>query len=138
MPDAALASNMCPFELLLFGTPPRTSLDSLVSFSDEADNTRGSDNIEQLRRQNKKEVRHAMAKVNEIRMTAREKANASIARPSVGVSAERGSLVLVRTGHPAIGWFYLFSTCPGVLRDKSGRWGFLSSQNQACRARAIW
>lgn len=37
-----------------------------------------------------------MEKRNEIR-AAREKANASISRPSAGVSAERGNLVLVRT-----------------------------------------
>lgn len=43
------------------------------------------------------EVRHAMERRNELRMAAREKANATISRPSAGISPDRGSLVLVRT-----------------------------------------
>ena len=38
-----------------------------------------------------------MERRNELRMVAREKANASISRPSAGVSADRGDLVLLRT-----------------------------------------
>jgi len=96
LPDAAMPSNMSPFELL-FGRPPRTSLDTLVPTSGMTDNTRGLDNFVEQRRQNMLEVRHAMEKRNELRMVAREKANASISRPSAGVSADRGDLVLVRT-----------------------------------------
>ena len=43
------------------------------------------------------EVRQVMERRNELRMAAREKANATISRPSAGVSADRGSLLLVRT-----------------------------------------
>lgn len=93
LPDANLPSNMSPFELL-FGRPPRTSLDTLVPLSGETENTRGLDNFVEQRRPNMLEVRRAMERRNELRMTAREKANASIARPSAGVSADRGSLVL--------------------------------------------
>eukprot|EP00752_Nemacystus_decipiens_P017631 g15802.t1 len=67
------------------------------SQSGEAENTRGLDNFVEQRRQNMLEVRRVMERRNELRMAAREKANASISRPSAGVSADRGSLVLVRT-----------------------------------------
>ena len=96
LPDASLPSNMSPFELL-FGRPPRTSLDTLVPLSGEAENTRGLDNFVEQRRQNMLEVRQVMERRNELRMEARAKANATILRPSAGVSADRGSLVLVRT-----------------------------------------
>eukprot|EP00903_Cladosiphon_okamuranus_P014016 g13034.t1 len=63
----------------------------------ETDNAISLENFVEQRRQNMLEVRRALERRDEIRMAAREKANASIARPSAGVSAERGSLVLVRT-----------------------------------------
>ena len=96
LPDTSLPSNMSPFELL-FGRPPRTSLDTLVPLSGETENTRGLDNFVEQRRQNMLEVRQAMERRNELRMEARATANATISRPSAGVSADRGSLVLVRT-----------------------------------------
>lgn len=51
LPDSSLPSNLSPFELL-FGRPPRTSLDTLVPVADVSDNTRGLDNFVEHRRQN--------------------------------------------------------------------------------------
>ena len=96
LPDVSLPSNMSPFELL-FGRRPRTSLDTLVPGAGVTDNTKGLDNFVEQRRQNLLEVRLAMEKRNELRMATRAKANADISRPSAGVTADRGSLVLVRT-----------------------------------------
>lgn len=87
---------MSPFEFL-FGRRPRTSLDTLVPGAGVTDNTKGLDNFVEQRRQNLLEVRLAMEKRNELRMATRAKANADISRPSAGVTADRGSLVLVRT-----------------------------------------
>lgn len=86
---------MTPFELL-FGRKPRTSLDSLVPLSEETDQSGGLDNFVERRRQNLREVRLALEKRDSQRVTARARANAAISRPSAGVIAEKGSLVLVR------------------------------------------
>ena len=95
LPDVSLPSNMTPFELL-FGRKPRTPLDSLVPLSAETEQSGGLDNFVERREQNLREVRLALEKQHNLRVTARARANASISRPSAGVALEKGSLVLVR------------------------------------------
>ena len=86
---------MTPFELLS-GRKPRTSLDPLVPLSAETEQSVGLDNFVERRKQKLREVRLALEKQHNSRVTARARANASIARPSAGAALEKGSLVLVR------------------------------------------
>ena len=95
LPDLSLPSNMTPFELL-FGRPPRTSLDSLVPLDNEPDPAGDLDNFVERRKQNMREVRLALEKRHSAQVAAREKANQSIRRPSPAAAATPGSLVLVR------------------------------------------
>ena len=95
LPDPTLPSSMTPFELL-FGRSPRTSLDTLVPRLDDTESTRGLENFVERRRQNLREVRLALEKRHETKVVARRRANARISRPSAGVRAETGDLVLVR------------------------------------------
>ena len=95
LPDLSLPSKMTPFEML-FGRPPRTSLDSLVPLEGEPDSATGLDNFVERRKQNMREVRLALEKRHSYKVAAREKANQSISRSSPGLSVEPGSLVLVR------------------------------------------
>lgn len=87
-------SNPSPFELL-FGRKPRTSLDSLVPLTDEVENG-GLDSFVERRKQNLREVRLYLEKRHDLKVASRARANAAISRPSAGVRAERGNLVLVR------------------------------------------
>lgn len=95
LPDLSLPTKMTPFEML-FGRPPRTSLDSLVPLEGEPETATGLNNFVERRKQNMREVRLALEKQHSYRVAAREKANRAISRPSPGVSVEPGSLVLVR------------------------------------------
>ena len=94
LPDVSLSSHMTPFELL-FGRRPRTSLDTLVPLADETGQSGGLDNFVERRKQNLREVRLALEKRHNQRVTARAHANATISRPSAGALVEKGSLVLV-------------------------------------------
>ena len=100
LPDMALPSKLTPFELL-FGRPPRTSLDSLVPTATEAEGTGGLDNFVERRKQNMREVGLALERRSELKEAARAHENATISRPSAGVSVEQGSLVLVREADSA-------------------------------------
>ena len=95
LPDTTLPSKLTPFEML-FGRPPRTSLDSLVPLESESEATGGLDNFVERRKQNMREVRVALEQRHSAQTAARQKANQSISRPSPGVSVETGDLVLVR------------------------------------------
>lgn len=95
LPDLSLPANMTPFELL-FGRPPRTSVDSLVPKTDVTDADGGLDNFVERRKQNLLEVRLALEKRHDLRVSARLRANQSIERSSVGVVVSKGDLVLVR------------------------------------------
>jgi len=67
-----------------------------VPLSEETGQSGGLDNFVERRKQNLREVRLALEKRHNQRVTARAHANATIARPSAGVLVEKGSLVLVR------------------------------------------
>ena len=95
LPDVSLPSNMTPFELL-FGRKPRTSLDSLVPLAEETGGSDSLDNFVQRRRHYLRGVRLPLEKRDNQRVAARAHTNATISRPSAGVTVEKGSLVLVR------------------------------------------
>ena len=95
LPDLSLTPPLSPFELL-FGRPPRTSLDSLVPTDDNLEASGGLDNFVERRKQNMREVRIALDKRNELRARSKAAANATISRPSPGITARKGDLVLVR------------------------------------------
>ena len=78
---------------LLFGRTPRMSLDSLEPLSEAAGQSGGLDNIVNRRKQNFLEVRLALEKGLNRRVTSRAYANAAILIPSAGVTDKRGSLV---------------------------------------------
>ena len=95
LPNLSLPTKMTPFEML-FGRPPRTSLDSLVPLDGETETASGLDNFVERRKQNLREVRLALEQQHSYTVAAREKANQTILRSSPGVSMGQGSLVLVR------------------------------------------
>lgn len=86
---------MTPFELL-FARPPRTSLDSLVPTAEAADAAGGLDNFVERKKQNMLEVRLALEKSHDLRVSARARANQTIERSSAGVAVKKGNMVLVR------------------------------------------
>ncbi|CAM9581558.1 unnamed protein product, partial [Pylaiella littoralis] len=95
LPDQSLPPPLTPFELL-FGRPPRTSLDSLVPCPERADERRGLDNFVERRKQNLREVRLVLEKRADLRASSREQVNGTIERSSTGVAVDKGDWVLVR------------------------------------------
>lgn len=95
LPDQSLHAKMTPFELL-FGRAPRTSLDSLVPVSEGTDGAAGLNNFVERRKQNLREVRAALERRHDLRISARARADAAIQTTSAGVASKKGGLVLVR------------------------------------------